>query len=166
MRINNQKGFSLVELMIVVSIFAILAAIAIPALLKYQRDFKFLDYASQMEYLVKQGKIYAMERTVNVGVCVSGNTLAIRNLGTSRGAGICSGTAIMTMTVTDSYVTLAGSGASFDPRGLAIQIGNVCVIYPDRNMYEAIRISRAGIRTERGEDNRTETERGTGACPS
>lgn len=157
MQIKNPKGFSLVELMIVVSIFAILAAVAIPALLKYQRDYKFIDYASRMEYLVKQAKIYAMERTTNVGVCVSGSTstLTIRDLGTSRGAGICTGTPIKTMTVTESYVTLAGSGASFDPRGLAIFTGNVCVRYADSNRYEAVRISRAGIRTERG----------AGACP-
>lgn len=150
MKLKGQKGFSLVELMIVVSVFAILAAIAIPALFKYQRDFKFIDYASQMEYLVKTAKIYAMERTTNVGVCVSGSTLTIYDLGTSRGAGICTGTAIRTMTVTasDNYVTLAGSGASIDPRGLAIQLGNACVEYSGR--YEKVCISRTGVRTMRG----------------
>lgn len=149
MEIKQQKGFSLVELMITVALIAILASIAVPALLKYQRDYKFLDYASQMEYLVKTAKIYAMERTTNVGICVQGNTLTIRDIGTDRGAGICAGNdVIKTMTVTDSYVTLGGTGASVDPRGLAIQLGNVCVSY--NNMHERVSISRTGIRTERG----------------
>ncbi len=148
MKLKGQKGLSLVELLVAISLIAILASIAIPALLKYQRDYTFIDYASQMKYLVKQAKIYAMERTTNVGVCVQGNMLTIRNIGTSRGAGICTGTVLRTMTVTDSYVTLTGSGASFDPRGLAIQLGNVCVAYGGR--YERVVVSRVGIRTERG----------------
>lgn len=148
MKFKSQRGFSLVELMITVSIVAILSAIAIPALLKYQRDYKFWDYASQMEYLVKMAKIYAMERTTNVGVCVSGGTLTIRDLGTSRGAGICSGTEIRRMTVTDSYVTLAGSGASVDPRGITIWSGNTCVSY--NNKYTKMCFSKASVRRVEG----------------
>ncbi len=146
MKLRGQKGFSLVELMIVVSLVAILSAIAIPALLKYQRDYKYLDYASQMEYMVKIAKIHAMERTTNVGVCVSGNALTIRDIGTSRGAGICTGTELRRMSVTDSYVTLAGSGGSFDPRGLAIFLGNVCVAYDGK--HRKVCISRTGVRTD------------------
>lgn len=144
----NNNGFSLIELLVVIGIIAILVGIAIPQLRAYYRDYRFWNYASQMEYLVKQAKIYAMERTTNVGVCVQGNTLSIRNIGTSRGAGICDGTVIKSMTVTDSYVTLAGTGASFDPRGLAIQLGNTCVSYSGKNVK--IYISRAGIRKETG----------------
>lgn len=144
----NNKGLSLTELLVVIAILAILAGIAIPQLIKYYREHKFWDYASQMEYLVKQAKVYAMERTTNVGVCVSGNTLSIRDIGTSRSAGICTGTVIRTMTISESYVTLGGSGGSFDPRGLAIQLGNTCVAYSGKNvkMY----ISRTGIRKETG----------------
>lgn len=151
MKFKNQKGFSIVELMIVVSIFAILAAIAIPALLKYQRDFKFWDYASQMEYLTKYAKIVAMERTTNVGVCVSGSTLTIWDIGTGRpssAAASCTGTAIKTMTVTDSYVTLAGSSASFDPRGVTIWSGNTCVYY--NNKYTKMCFSKASVRRVEG----------------
>jgi len=147
MKIKGHKGFTIVELLIVVSLIAILSAVAIPALLKYQRDYKFLDYASQMEYLVKSAKILAMERTTNVGVCVEESRLTIRYLGTSRGAGICTGDVVRTMHVTDSYVSLSGSGASFDPRGLAIFTGNVSVSYSGR--CEIVCISRTGIRTKR-----------------
>ncbi len=156
----NKKGFSLVELIIAAAIVSIMVSVAIPNLTKYYRDYIFNDYASQMEYLVKTAKIYAMERTTNVAVCRSGtNLLTLQNIGTSRSftlacnaSSLCTGTnpttpcIIKTMNITHSYVTLAGSGASFDPRGLAILPGNVCGAYDGR--HRKVCISRTGIRTD------------------
>ncbi len=148
MKYIGQKGFSLVELLITIAIIGIVAAIAIPNFISYQRSYKFTDYASQIEYLIKYAKIYAMERTTNVGICVSGSELTVRNIGTSRSAGICSGSVVSTMTVPESYITIAGSGASFDPRGVAIWSGYVCVSY--NNKYSKMCISKASLRKQEG----------------
>jgi prepilin-type N-terminal cleavage/methylation domain-containing protein len=152
----RQKGFSLVELIIAAAILSIMAAIAIPNLTKYYRDYKFNDYASRMEYLVKYSKIYAMEKTKNVGLCVNttDKSFTIRDLGTSRGADKCSGSKIREMSVSEGYITLAGYGVfglgpTIDPRGLAIFNGSVCI--SNGTKYSRVCIKTASIRTEKGD---------------
>ncbi len=152
----NKKGFSLVELIIAAAILSIMAIIAVPNLLEYRKTYIFNDYASQMDYLVKYSKIYAMERTRNVGLCVNTatKTFTVRDLGTSRGADKCSGSVIRQMSVSESYITLAGYGVfglgpTIDPRGLAIFDGSVCI--SNGAKYSRVCLRKASIRTESGD---------------
>jgi prepilin-type N-terminal cleavage/methylation domain-containing protein len=62
--IRETKGFTLIELMIVVAIIAILAVIAVPQFTKYMRSAKAAE-ANEMLDLIKKGSVayYATPRT-------------------------------------------------------------------------------------------------------
>lgn len=59
MKLTNQRGFSLVELMIVVAIIGILSAIAIPNFMRFQAK------SRQAEAKANLGAIYAAEKAFN-----------------------------------------------------------------------------------------------------
>ena len=63
MKINNKKGFTLIELMIVVAIIGILSAIAIPAFIGYIRRSKTAEATSNLKLLYTgAAAYYAQER--------------------------------------------------------------------------------------------------------
>jgi type IV pilus assembly protein PilA len=65
---NRQKGFTLVELMIVVVILGILAAIAIPAFIKYVRNSKTSEAKENLAYLFRESTTYFAGERVGRGV--------------------------------------------------------------------------------------------------
>lgn len=61
---NNQKGFTLIELMIVVAIIGILAAIAIPNFMKYQLKSKTAEAKVNLGAIATSQESYRAERDV------------------------------------------------------------------------------------------------------
>jgi len=57
-----KKGFTLIELMIVVAILGILAAVAIPALMKFTRRAKTNEAVEKLSYLYRQSGVYATKQ--------------------------------------------------------------------------------------------------------
>jgi type IV pilus assembly protein PilA len=66
-RLRKSKGFTLIELMIVVAILGILAAIAIPALTKYMRRAKTSEAKVQIAKLFDSASAYFAEEHVGRG---------------------------------------------------------------------------------------------------
>lgn len=63
--LRNKKGFTLIELMIVVAIIGILAAVAIPAFLKYIKKSKTTEARTNLRKIYDGNVTYYSEETVN-----------------------------------------------------------------------------------------------------
>jgi type IV pilus assembly protein PilA len=79
--IRRTRGFTLLELMVVVAIIGILAAIAIPAFLKYQARSRRAEAYSNVAAIVKMEKSYYGEYNVYAGTL---NAFPGGGLGTNK----------------------------------------------------------------------------------
>jgi len=70
---NVQKGFTLIELMIVVAIIGILAAVAIPAYSNYTKKAKFTEVTQATQALKTAIEVCASENN-DVATCHGGST--------------------------------------------------------------------------------------------
>jgi len=75
MRGNNQKGFTLIELMIVIAIIGILAALALPAYQTYAKKAKFSEVVMATT-AVKSAIDLCYQTTGNLEQCAISNTVA------------------------------------------------------------------------------------------
>ncbi|MGM0576829.1 MAG: type IV pilin protein [Myxococcota bacterium] len=62
---SSDKGFTLIELMIVVAILAILAVVAVPAFIKYMRRAKTTEAIDQLDKIYKGAALYYTTPHVN-----------------------------------------------------------------------------------------------------
>ena len=63
--LRSRKGFTLIELMIVVAILAILAVVAVPAFIKYMRRAKTTEAIDELDKIYKGAAIYYATPKIN-----------------------------------------------------------------------------------------------------
>ncbi|MDO8349582.1 MAG: prepilin-type N-terminal cleavage/methylation domain-containing protein [Gallionella sp.] len=131
---NVQKGFTLIELMIVVAIIGILAAVAIPAYSNYTKKAKFTEVIQATQALKAAVEICAADLSTVTG-CTAGSNGIPANLGafgkvtsvtTADGVITATGTAVVdskTYVLTPTYS--ATTGISWATTGTCVA-ANLC----------------------------------------
>jgi type IV pilus assembly protein PilA len=71
-----KKGFTLIELMIVVAILGILAAVAIPAFVRYIRRAKTTEAVDKLAYIFRQSSVYVTGERVGRGLGAAVGTVS------------------------------------------------------------------------------------------
>jgi len=74
---NRPRGFTLIELMIVVGIIAILAAIAIPSYSEYVRRSRITEAVSALSGMRVKMEQYFQDNRTYSGACVAGTVAAL-----------------------------------------------------------------------------------------
>ncbi|MFA6061192.1 MAG: prepilin-type N-terminal cleavage/methylation domain-containing protein [Gallionella sp.] len=136
-RANSQKGFTLIELMIVVAIIGILAAVAIPAYSNYTKKAKFIEVTQSTAALKSALEVCAADQSGftnctagSNGVpaditTTNGKVASLTTTGNTATAAVITATAITGSGLSGETYTLTGA---FDAvKGVSWTVGGTCL---------------------------------------
>lgn len=150
-------GFTLFEIMAVLSILIVLAGIAFPDFGKLYKTYKFNSYAYQIESLVKYAKMLATEKSSHISFCANTThkIIALYNETISRNPD-CSSQPISQINISDNWIDLKFTvsfnkkGEVFDPRGFSLYGSQICISNGDSYFKIITSINRSAIISKLG----------------
>ena len=165
-----RKGFSLIEVLVVIVLIVILLTTAIPSLQKFFKIYKFNNYAFELENLIKWAKIVSMARTSHIWICVESNNnlvtacsgeqdckVLVYDVETCRTKDCSNRKLLKSISIEDNWVNVKISPSSsfkclvFDPRGIALTGGNICITENTRYYKFILQTNRGFIKVKSGE---------------
>lgn len=158
--VTNQKGFSLTELMISMSIIGILIYAASSSIPKIANDYSYKSNVTKIDYMAKHAKLLAIQKSRYIGVCAdyTNNKFIIKTLNYSlptQTEGACHSSYAEEKTITlegDYKIKNTGDYSQnfiFDSRGIAVQTATACIGNSSR--YAQIIVTTSGLRVVKGE---------------
>jgi Tfp pilus assembly protein FimT len=143
---RNQSGFSLAELLIIVSVIGIVSVLATPAFLSYSHAARLKGGAQELATIINQARQVAITRNTTSCVLQGGNKVRIR-------VGGCAGT-IWTGAGTDASgwftltedvrVSAATASVVFTHLGTASTAGSYTVLNPQTNRTLRVTVALSG----------------------
>ena len=152
--IKKNFGITLIEFLIIIIIIAILTNIGISAWERFYEINEYNNNIMAVEYTINKSKIIAMEKTINIGICIDSenNQIIVYEIGYERNDNPCSGTRLFTVKPKGEGTQISSSGIIiFDPRGLnIIDEGDICIQNTKLNTYYKIVIGKGYQKIEKG----------------
>jgi len=174
MKGKGEKGYTFLELLIIIALILIVLSVGIPMFVKFYKTYKFNKYGMELKNIVEWARAKALENKSYVWVCLEdtgyvdvcngeGCKISVYNMRNCNGTKCVQGTLLKTLPINDTWVTIKRSTLTpstyecfvFNPKGLAITSGDLCITN-GKNYYKVILQIDRGLITESA---------GSGECP-
>ena len=124
-KLNNVKGFTLIELIVVILILAILAAIALPRLTNLQRDARIAKLNAARGSVaaasaLTHATILARSNVADTAACPGGGGTATNIVNTAATGTLCTEAGIVNMAFAYPRVTALGTAGLLSAAGLTV----------------------------------------------
>jgi type IV fimbrial biogenesis protein FimU len=145
-RVLNQRGFGMAELIVVVAVIGLLAALAVPSFLTYWQSSTVTAGAAEMASILNRGRQLAIAQNTSVCVQVSGTSVRFRTVSCAGTIWTGPGTTSAGILSLSNGLQISNSGASiiFTNAGGANTGGPYVVTDPRTSRTRSVVVSATG----------------------